>query len=153
MRRFIRWYGAHPLHLLTLAGSFAVAGYAAVRLISSRPVAVIVWFVVAAVAHDLVLLPLYGIVDWSASRVWRRESPRFPVVAWTNYLRWPAALSGLLLLIWFPSILRLSQIYGVTTDLSAARYLSHWLLITAALFFVSATAFAIRLRQARRRAS
>ena len=32
MRRLLRWYGANPLHLLTLLGSFALAGYAAVQL-------------------------------------------------------------------------------------------------------------------------
>ena len=29
MRRFRRWYGANPLHLLAMLGCFALAGYAA----------------------------------------------------------------------------------------------------------------------------
>ena len=32
MRWFTRWYGANPLHLLTMVGCFALAGYAADKL-------------------------------------------------------------------------------------------------------------------------
>ena len=33
MRRLLRWYGAGPLNLLALLACFALAGYAAVRLV------------------------------------------------------------------------------------------------------------------------
>jgi hypothetical protein len=39
MRRQLRWYGASPLHLLTLLACFGLAGYAATRLVSSHPAA------------------------------------------------------------------------------------------------------------------
>jgi hypothetical protein len=40
MARFIRWYGANPLHLLALICAFALAGYAAVRLFAVQPLGV-----------------------------------------------------------------------------------------------------------------
>ena len=51
MRGFVRRYGAHPLHLIVLIGCFALAGYAALGLISEHAIAVVVWFVGAAVLH------------------------------------------------------------------------------------------------------
>ncbi len=33
MRRLFRWYGASPLHLLTMAGCLALAGYAVAELL------------------------------------------------------------------------------------------------------------------------
>ncbi len=149
LRSFAGWYGANPLHLLALIGCFALAGYAADRLIADRPLAVIVWFVGAAIGHDLVLLPLYQLADAPLDRIGRRESPAVSA-PWINYVRIPAGLSGLLFLVWFPSILRLSDIYGITTHLSSSGYLSRWLATTGALFLLSALAYAIRLRRRNR---
>lgn len=150
MRRLAAAYGAHPLHLLALVACFALAGYAAVRLVDSEPVAVAVWFVGAAVGHDLVLLPLYAVVDTTlvgASR--RRAAASMPRVAWLNHLRLPLAVSALLFVVFSPSILRLSDSYVATSGLSAQPYLGRWLLVTAALFGLSAVAYAVRLRRAR----
>jgi hypothetical protein len=60
-------------------------------------------------------------------------------------------LSGLLLLIWFPLILRLPARFPATTTLSLDPYLWHWLAVTGALFLLSALALAVRLRAARPR--
>ena len=49
MRRQLRWYGASPLHLLALLACFGLAGYAAARLIPSRPLSVIAWFLGAVI--------------------------------------------------------------------------------------------------------
>ena len=65
----------------------------------------------------------------------------------------PAALSGLLLLVWFPLILRLHTRYHASTTLSPDPYLWRWLAVTGVLFLLSAAAFALRLRTARRPAS
>ena len=70
---------------------------------------------------------------------------------WINYLRVPAALSGLLLLIWFPLIFRLPTRFPATTTLSLDPYLWHWLAVTGALFLLSAAALALRLGAVRRR--
>jgi hypothetical protein len=146
MRRLLRWYGASPLHLLALLACFGLAGYAAARLASSRPVAVVVWFAGAAVGHDLVLVPLYSLADRSALAALRHRAPQLPAASWINYVRVPAALSGLLLLVWFPLILRLRSPYHASTTLSADPYLWHWLAVTGTLFLLSAAAFALRLR-------
>ena len=153
MRRLLRWYGANPLHLLALLGCFALAGYAAARLVPSRPLGVAVWFLGAAVAHDLLLVPLYSLADRSATAAIRHRAPPLPAIAWINYLRVPAALSGLLLLVWFPLILRLHTRYHASTTLSPDPYLGRWLAVTGVLFLLSAAAFALRLRTARRPAS
>ena len=122
MRRQLRWYGASPLHLLALLACFGLAGYAAARLVSSHPVAVVAWFVGAVIGHDLLLMPLYSLADRSAMAAVRHREPQLPATPWINYLRVPAALSGLLLLVWFPLILRLQSPYHASTTLSADPY-------------------------------
>ena len=149
MRRQLRWYGASPLHLLALLGCFALAGYAAARLVPSRPLAVAVWFAGAVIGHDLLLMPLYTLADRSAAAVIRHRAARLPALPWINYLRVPAALSGLLLLIWFPLIFRLPAGFQAATTLSLDPYLWHWLAVTGALFLLSASALALRLRGGR----
>ncbi|MGD1221463.1 hypothetical protein AB9Q10_23915 [Streptomyces krungchingensis] len=150
MTRFVRWYGSGPLHLLVLIASFALTGYAMVRLFAVRPLEVAIWFVGAAILHDLILLPLYSLADLSALSVLRHRTADGPAVAWINYLRVPAFLSGLLLLVWFPLVFRLAVPYPGDTGLSDSVYLGRWLAITGVLFVASAAAFAIRLRRARR---
>jgi len=115
MRRQLRWYGASPLHLLALLACFGLAGYAAARLIPSRPLSVIAWFLGAVIGHDLLLMPLYSLADRSVMAAIRRREPQLPVAPWINYVRVPAALSGLLLLVWFPLILRLRSPYHAST--------------------------------------
>lgn len=146
MRRLLRWYGANPLHLLAFVACFALAGYAADQLVSSRPLGVAVWFIGAVVGHDLLLMPLYSLADRSAVAAIRHRTPRLPAVPWINYLRVPAGLSALLLLVWFPLILRLRTRYQASTTLSPDPFLWHWLAVTGALFLLSAAAFAVRLR-------
>ncbi|MDX6421303.1 MAG: hypothetical protein QOG28_5923, partial [Trebonia sp.] len=145
MRRFPRWYGASPLHLLTMLGCFALAGYAAAELLPNNAVGIPVWLVGAVIGHDLLLMPLYTLADRSAMAVFRHRKPRLPAVPWINYLRVPAALSGMLLLIWFPLIFRLPTRFPDTTTLSLDPYLWHWLAVTGALFLLSAAALALRL--------
>jgi hypothetical protein len=145
MRWFARWYGANPLHLLTLVGSFALAWYAGAGLLHGKPVGVAVWFVGAVIGHDLILMPLYALADKSVMAVFRHRPPKLPTVPWINYLRVPVVLSGLLLLIWFPLIFRIPSHFPRTTDLSLDPYLGHWLAVTGALFLLSATALALRL--------
>ncbi len=152
MRRLLRWYGANPLHLLALLACFALAGYASVQLVQSHPLAVAIWFVGAVVGHDLLLVPLYSLADRSGMAALRHRPPRLPAVPWINYLRVPAALSALLLLIWLPLIFRLHTNYHASTTLSPNPYVWHWLAVTGTLFLLSAAAFALRLRGRRRTA-
>jgi peroxiredoxin len=150
--RLLRWYGASPLHLLAMIGSFALAGYAAAELLRHNAFGILVWLVAAVVGHDLLLMPLYTLADRSATAVFRHRPLNLPAGPWINYLRVPAGLSGLLLLIWFPLIFRLPTHFPASTTLPLNPYLWHWLAVTGALFLLSATALALRLGAARRRA-
>lgn len=140
-----RWYGEGPLHLVLMAASFALAGYAGVRLLAGDTLGVVLWFVGAALVHDLVLVPLYA----SADRLLCRSAGRRRALV--NFVRVPAFLSGLLLLVWFPLITRQSTRYEPASRLSPDVFLGNWLLITAALFAVSALWLTVRGVRLRRR--
>jgi hypothetical protein len=134
-----------PLQLLLLCCSFALAGYAGVRLLAGDWFGVALWFVGSALLHDLVLLPVYAVADRALVRGLRAAGRR----EWTLYLRVPAALSGLLLLVWFPLISgRVARRYPSAAGLPADGFLARWLLITAVLFGFSALLLALRLRRA-----
>lgn len=149
--RRVRAYGANPLHLLVLLAALAVAGYAAVRLLDGPALRITGWFVAAAVAHDLLLFPLYALADAAGSKAARRGRPARPAsVPWINHVRFPAVVSGVLLLVWLPLILRLPAGYRGITGYTTDPYLGRWLLVTGALFLVSAVAYAVRLRRSRR---
>ncbi len=137
-----------PLQLLLLLCSFALAAYAGVRLLDGDRLGVALWFVGAALLHDLVLLPLYAAADRAVVRGFGAAGRR----AWVPYVRVPAAFSGLLLLVWFPLIGgRVDRRYRLGTGLSADVFLARWLLISAVLFGGSALLLALRLRRAAKR--
>jgi len=155
-RRFRSLYGAGPLHLLALLASFAIAGAAVVGWFQ-RPFdvsAVLVWFVAAILAHDLVLLPLYSLLDRIAfARAEGRHpaAPASPVSA-VPYLRVPTILSGLLLLVFFPLIFQLgSGTFSAASGHDPSGYLARWLAATGVLFAASAFAYALAVRRARGR--
>lgn len=144
---FRRAYGAGPLHLLALLGCFALAGAAALH-VGQDPLRLryLVWFVGAAVAHDLVLFPLYALLDRSATALVHRRRRAAP--GSVNYVRAPALLSGLLLLVFAPVIFRRSEgAYGVASGLDQQVFLGRWLLITGGLFLGSAVLYALRGRR------
>ncbi|MDH2425595.1 hypothetical protein [Sphaerisporangium sp. TRM90804] len=157
-RRWATTYGAGPGHLLTLAVCLAVAGYAATRVLAAGIwVGFLLWFVGAVILHDLVLLPLYSFADTAVQSRSRPPAPppgTPPAGRWpppVNFVRVPAALSGLLLLVWFPVILRASEHeYREATGLSTIPYLGRWLLVTVLFFAASGLLYALRLRAARR---
>jgi hypothetical protein len=150
MGRFRRHYGAGPLHLLALLACFALAGYAVNRALSvPEGVRIIVWFVAAAVAHDLILWPLYTVADRSAAAVARRHPDRLPPIPWINYLRVPAVLSAMMLAVSFPLVFRWSEpTYRAASGLSENPYLARWLLLTGLAFAVSAVLYALRIGRA-----
>jgi hypothetical protein len=60
----------------------------------------------------------------------------------------PVGLSGLLLLVWFPLILRRSEgQYKALAGLGPSPYLGRWLLVIGVLFAGSALVYALRLRR------
>ncbi|MFF4321266.1 hypothetical protein [Streptomyces sp. NPDC001568] len=145
---FRRRYGASPLHLLLTLACLALALYAGIRLLAGDTMGVAIWFVGAALLHDLVLLPAYSLTDRAAQILVRGRTtapagvPRPSV----NHLRVPAFVSGVLFLVWWPLILQQGGNYTAYTALSADGFLARWLLITAALFIASAILWLARIR-------
>ncbi|PRX98114.1 hypothetical protein [Allonocardiopsis opalescens] len=149
MRTLRAWYGAGPTHLLLTVCSFAVAGYAGLRLLGGDVVGLLLWTVGAALLHDLVLVPLYTAAD----RAVRALDPRRDA-SWINHVRVPAFVSAVLFVVWSPLILGLSgEVYAAKTGLDPAAFAPRWLLITAALFAASAAVLAARSLIARHRAA
>jgi hypothetical protein len=155
---FRRRYGHGPLHLLAQLVAIALAGYAASRVLAENGpwLALLVWFVGAALGHDLVLYPLYALADAAGQfRLLRRSRP-LPApagVPWINHVRVPLALSGLLFLIWFPLILGgRAQAFLDTTGVGTEVYLGRWLAVSGALLLGSAVVYAVRVRLTRRSA-
>jgi hypothetical protein len=144
-----RLYGSHPLHLLTLMAGFALLGYA---LATVRPVtlwnpntwwqSIAVWFAVAIIAHDLVLFPIYALID--RLLLYSRHIPApIPVL---NHVRVPALASGLTLLLFLPGIIEQgAPTYLAATGQTQQPFLGRWLLLTAALFATSAVVYTVRL--------
>ncbi len=148
MSRFRSRYGAPPLHLLALVACFAVAGYAVLKWFDApQVIRLFVWFAGAVIAHDLILYPFYALLD-------RGLVKTLPMRA-VNYLRVPAMLAGLLLLLlWWPLISGHPQAqYRAATAMSTSPYLGHYLLVVAALFAGSALLYAARLVRASRSAA
>ncbi|MFF8788651.1 hypothetical protein [Streptomyces sp. NPDC015125] len=157
-RYFGARYGASPLHLLLVLCSFFLAGYAGVRLLTGDTLGVLLWFVGAALLHDLVFLPLYTVTDRMAQRLVRRrdrrrdaqppasaETPPPVVAGGVNYLRVPAFVALLLLVVWYPLILHRVPEFSLYTALPSEVFWDRWLLITAALFAASAVCLLIAL--------
>jgi hypothetical protein len=138
------------VHLLVHAAAFGVAGYALAQIIRGGSVVnFIAWFAGAAVLHDLLVLPLYSLLDRLARMPQRQRSA--PRVAWINHVRAPAVISGVLLLTYFPAILGLSDHnYFLASGHHPDGYARNWLAITAVLFGASGLLYAIRVIRARR---
>ena len=156
---FTRRYGASPLHLLGHLAAFAVCAYALAQIIDGGTVVnFVVWFGGAALLHDLVLLPLYSVLDRVAHGWARRvhgaapRGLRHPDVPVINHVRVPALISGLLLLVYFPLILGTAQgEYLRATGHHLHGYARNWVLVAAVLFAGSALLYAIRVRVRTRR--
>ncbi len=150
MRRFKHRYGAHPAHLVLVLASFALAGYASVQLFAQRSIHVGAWFIGSAVAHDAVLLPVYVLADAAAVSLWRRiPGPRG--APWLNHVRFPAAMSLVLLLVYSPEITRRHTALLGNSRLSDTPYLSHWLLVVGILFGMSILWYGVKLVRVRSR--
>ena len=130
-----RLYGASPYHLAAHAFAFVAAGYALLRILQRGPVEnFLIWFVGAALLHDLVLLPLYSLLDAGTRLGLRRHTLHLRVPA-INHLRVPGLISGLLLLVYFPLILvEADRNYVRSTGHHVHDYARNWLFITLALF-------------------
>ncbi|MGB2567062.1 hypothetical protein ACPFP2_01215 [Micromonospora citrea] len=166
MVEFRRRYGAAPWHLLLLFGCFAVTGGIALRL-AGEPTAgrMLLWFLGAVVAHDLLLFPAYALADRALRRALRPDdAPRTPGdepgvagrpgdapvrdggrPSALNHVRVPALAAGLLLLVYLPGVLGLGgDTYAAATGLTPSPLLDRWLALTAVLFAASGAIYALR---------
>jgi hypothetical protein len=157
LRRCRNFYGSNPAHLLLMLTAFALGGYV---IATVTPTAlwnphvwwksIAVWFAGAIILHDFVLFPLYATADRVlTARVDGRGSPSV-----RNYLRIPALVSGLTLLVFWPGIVRQgAQTYIAATGQTQEPFLARWLLLNAVTFGLSAMLYAVRVALARRRGS
>jgi hypothetical protein len=147
--------GSRPLHLIALGASFALTGFAFVGWFQ-RPrdaAGVLEWLVAAIVIHDLVLMPLYTLVDRLTIGLLHRRlvSGRSrSLINPTPYVRVPAIISALLFSVLFPVILGLgSHAEFDASGIHEHGYLVRWLLLTGALFAISGTAYTVARARAR----
>lgn len=158
LERFRAVYGSNALHLLTLIAGFALFGYV---LATVKPVtlwnpnvwwrSILVWFAAAIIAHDLVLFPIYALVDRilvAGSHIRPHHHAAVPVL---NYVRVPALGAALTLLVFLPGIIEQGgPAYTAATGQTQEPFLGRWLLLTAAMFATSAVLYVVRLALARR---
>lgn len=128
-------YGASPLHLLAHLGALALAGWAVLHLLGlGNARYVVFWLVGAVIVHDFVLWPLYTLLDRGGRHA---LSPRA-----LNHVRFPLVASGLLALVFFPLMCGKSDLGGVS-GVASEGYLARWLLVSGALFAVSALLYVL----------
>lgn len=161
LARFRAAYGSHPLHLLVLIAGFALFG-AVIATVGLKALwnpnawyqSIAVWFAAAVILHDLVLFPVYALVDRALVGVTRTRSepesgPRVPVL---NYVRVPALAAALTLLVFLPGIIQQgTPDYLAATGQNQEPFLGRWLLLTAAVFGISAILYAVQLVRSRHR--
>ena len=157
MRRLARFYGANPLHLLTMMLCIALCLYVIVvagpnTFINTKVwwQSIAVWFLGGAILHDLLLFPLYALADLSL-RTGLRAMTHFPIPAvaaapMVNYVRLPVLGTGLTFLMFFPGLIKQgASTYHNATGLTQDLFVHRWLLLVAAMFATSALAYAIRV--------
>ena len=132
-----RLYGATPLHLLAHLALLPLCGWAVLQVLDAREAArIVVWLVAAAVVHDMLVLPLYSGVDRAARAV---------AGGAINYVRVPAALSLLMLVVFWGTIAERGEgAYQATSGLPYEGHAMRWLLVSAALFAGSAALYGLR---------
>lgn len=154
MARFRTLYGAGPLHLVAVLASLAVAVYALLRALDlvARDDRLWLWLGGAIVAHDFILFPLYALLGVLAIGVIAPSRSRSRLrIAVLNHLRFPALMSALLLLVWFPLVGQKAPLtFMRNTGLSNDAYLGRWLAISGVLFVASALLLALRAPGLRR---
>lgn len=143
------------LHLAAHLAAIAIAAFAVSRVLSpasTGDVNFLVWIVAGALLHDLVLLPMYSLAD-IVMRLTIADHPmrRRPAV---NYLRAPALISLVLMLVYAPTIFNRNpgNFERVSGRPQPTHPLEAWLWITVALFAIAALVAGVGALRARRRA-
>lgn len=147
---FRRRYGASPWHLLAVLFNLVVVGYVVTRLTTAaKPWQIVLWFAGSIALQDFVVLPLLVAVDRLIAIIAQRTPDT--AVPWRNHVRFPLLLAGLLLLVFWPLVLRHAPAnYRAATGLSVEPYRARWLAIVAVIFLVSAVVYIARWLHERR---
>jgi hypothetical protein len=130
-------YGASPIHLLAHLALLPLIGWALLTVLDFRAASnVVLWLIGAVILHDLVLLPAYSTLDRLA-----RTATRGAI----NYVRVPAGLSLLMLLVFWGTIRgKGAGAFHRVSGLEYEGYFSRWLLVSAALFVLSGAIYLLR---------
>ena len=114
-----------------------LCAWALLELLDSRAAErIAIWLVACVVVHDLVVFPLYSGAD--------RGLRRFAGGA-INYVRIPAALSLLMLVVFWGTISGSGErAYRAVSGQELDGYAARWLLVSAALFGGSALLYLLR---------
>ena len=133
-------YGASPVHLLAHLILLPLIGWALLTVLDFRAAAnVALWLIAAVILHDLILLPAYSTLDRLGQLATRGA---------INYVRVPAGLSLLMLLVFWGTIRGKGEgAFKRVSGLEYEGYFARWLLVTAALFAVSGAIYLLRSRR------
>ncbi len=157
-------YGAGPQHLLGMLAALALVTYT-VSVLGPSALwdpevwwqSILVWFLGAIIAHDLVLFPLYALADRLTQRgLLNRSASETTSQPWRgvpalNYIRIPAIAVGLLFLLFFPGILQQGAgSYLAATGQTQDPFLERWLLLSAVIVVLSAATYGARVFSASR---
>jgi hypothetical protein len=115
------------LSLLAYLALLPLCAWALLEILEGRSAErIAIWLVAAVVVHDLVALPLYSGADRVAQSVLRGA---------VNYVRIPAALSLLMLVVFWATIAGKGEgAYRATSGETFHGHATRWLLVSAALF-------------------
>lgn len=150
MTRLRATYGEGPAHLVGHLAALTAVGVAVWHMLQTPLwLRVVVWLVGAAVLHDLVFAPLLAFGDGAVRRLLPPAARRGPSAL--NHVRVTIAVSGVLLLVYFPLILdRAPSNYVHAVGRQPADYLLRWALISAGVAVVSALTYLARRRRSGR---
>ena len=125
------------MRLLAYLTALPLCAWALLEMIDGRAAQrIAVWLVACVVVHDLVVFPLYSGADRGLRRI---------AGGAVNYVRVPAALSVLMLVVFWGTISGAGErAYTAVSGRQFDGYATRWLLVTAALFAGSAVVYLLR---------
>jgi hypothetical protein len=125
------------IRLLAYLALLPLCAWALLELLGgSSAQRIALWLVAAVVVHDLIVLPLYSGADRAAQAALRGA---------VNYVRIPAALSLLMLVVFWGTIAGAGErAYRATSGETFDGYAARWLLATAVLFAGSGLVYLLR---------
>jgi hypothetical protein len=128
-----------PLLVLAHLALLPLCAWALLEMLGGRSAQrIALWLVACVIVHDLVVMPLYSGADRALRRV---------AGGAVNYVRVPAALSLLMLVVFWGTIAeRGERAYRATSGQTFDGHATRWLLASAALFAGSAVLYLLRRR-------